>query len=721
MKTPCLKLSVLALTLILATILASPIDAAAAPKKKPAAEPAPEGPVPWTLRDKYSFSTDSNSLEFCISNGDWRVLVDGVGTLVDDASFRISFADGTSLTSKDFGVGETDRGPFENEVGTGTHFWVVFPERNGLALRYNIRSHSDRPFLYLQMALENKGTTPLDITEISPAMIGPKGIHNMGPNGEVGLRQVRIRGGYPVYDTKSAPLAAIVHDPDKNVNISFGFLPLGDCDPAVNIAKALDSWQGNMTCSYSPAYRLMPGQTLETPPLWVSTRIATPSGMDQFYSWASSLRPQLPGTADAPRAWATADGGAGLAEVSKNAEQWKDSGVKAALIPREWEGRPGSLQGGAPRYPKDISKAANDLRGLGVKAGLTVDPLSIAGGSGEFAAATPDGRGWVNLAAQAGRAFAAERLKKDVAGFDFYVVAPSDIPEEVLKSFGISRAQADALAFAVMSEASGGKPVLPSTATTLGAGLEEWLDAAAACSRMAEFKVLAGPVRFDGATELSDDTLAAMMLFTGPIEFAGGASAKVKAQVADVLAQGGVAGRPLDMARKAPKAWQIHVPVAEGKEALSDAIVLFPGAKPLETAKVEREAGVESVLWNAENGAHVAPEAKSITCSDKLTMYGLTRIMDRPTLMGASGDLRLMLDDLTGLTWKEEKGKGVLAGTFKGNNSDSTAYVSVPAGWKVKSAQVGGQNLRAKDGQNLVAFPVKAGASTPFELEFDRQ
>ena len=172
--------------------------------------------------------------------------------------------------------------------------------------------------------------------------------------------------------------------------------------------------------------------------------------------------------------------------LRSEAESGKAFGITHALIPGNWEGRPGSLEGGAPNYPRNIGDAARSLKDAGVTPGITVDPLLCGGGSDTWIAKSVDGCSWVNPADASGREYTRKRIRKLVEqGFGFVVIEESQIPDEVLLTFNLSRAQAASLAFDIAREAAGSNPVsvLPETSAQLNCVRDEWLAAASAVSR----------------------------------------------------------------------------------------------------------------------------------------------------------------------------------------------------------------------------------------------
>ena len=691
------------------------------------AAPAASGPAPkpWSLRDKYTVTVGNMTLNYDVKTAEWQLVADGVGVVIDDVGFRITFADGSTLDASQLGPGVTDRERFKSEVGEGNCFGVQFPPKEGLAVRHSLSVHSGRPFVHLELTLTNAGDQPINIARIDPGVVGPKGVHGLSGQASMALRHVAIRGAYPVFNRNGPAVGAIFNDPAHAASFSLGVLPLGVATTGVDFRASGGAWQGGITGAFRPAVRIDPGGELRADPVWVLIGAPAQAEVDEFYSWATSVAVRSRPSGDVPGCWVSVEQGSAAQDLYRAIGRWRTARPTHALVPWPWEGRPGSLKGAAPRWPASMGKAVDQIRATGLKAGLTVDPLLVLGGGAEFTASSPDGRTWLNPSVPKGRAYGLEHLKKVVGwGYDFYVVHPSDVPDEVLGHFNLTRPQADLLAFSLMAEAAGDRAVLPSAAMTLEGGLDEWLEAAAATSRMAEHGVKVGPVRFDatGVSSIGGDVLAAMGFFNGPIELVGKPKPAVTKALAEFLPQRRRQGRPLDAAHQAPKVWQVHVAAREDRRG-GDAVVTFPGAPAWAIAQIDLEEGQETRVWRAKDGTFLDPQQPSLPAAGELTVYGVTPELGRPVLMGASQGAGLLLDDLNHLAWEENAGKktGVLHGTFKGSNRKAAqAYVAIPAGWSFKSGKAGGAVIRKKDVTDRLRFFVRPGASTAFEFEFTR-
>ena len=134
------------------------------------------------------------------------------------------------------------------------------------------------------------------------------------------------------------------------------------------------------------------------------------------------------------------------------------------------------------------------------------------------------------------------------------------------------------------------------------------------------------------------------------------------------------------------------------------AIIMFPGATPWNVADLDRDEKTPVRVWNADKGEFL-DAGKPVAAVDRLTVFGVTPELNRPTVMGASNHLDLLISDLTSLSWDETT--GLLKGQFAGaNRKSATAYVHVPDGWSLKSGSVGKSKISAsKSNASIVEIP----------------
>jgi len=679
--------------------------------------------VPWSLRDKYTFTNGKMVLMYAVESSELRLVVEGLSAIIDDAGFRITFADGSSVDAAALGKAETEREAFTSDLGAGTRFWTEYPAKDGLQVRHALHINKERPGMFVTLTLSNVGDKPLEIAKICPFIVGPSGIRGLSKEVSATARRFSFRGPFPVFDSKGPVSFNIFHDSTNQIGFTLGVLPMGISTANAEFRSTEPGvWRGEVSCVYDPPIRIEPGKKIESDPLWLTTNTSSAAKADLDYSWATSVKPHPDYGPDAPNAWITVDEGGGIDDLCKAVNSWSGAMIKHALIPGDWEGRPGSLQGSAPRYPKNMEKAAAQIDAMGMKPGITVDPLLTDEAGSAFAAASSDGRRWVNVSHPDGRKSAIERMKKVAGwGFQFFVVRFSDIPSEVLKQFNMTRTQANSTALAVMAEAAGSRPVFPSTSGSVGPTLDAWLEVAACSNRMAEFGVTPGPVRFVPGNRggLDDAVVAAMLLFNGPIEFAGVPSGDLLKTLASSVPAERVMARPVDAASVTPRLWQVHL-TGPNSEWLGDSIIAFAGSRAWSPKAIELDQEAKFWLWRAADGQAMDMNAPEIPAVDRLTLYGVSPVLPRPALMGASNGFDLLLGDLKSIAWNEEK--GILSGSFLGHNREQAmAFVAIPPGWALESGKAGDSPVSKKNVTDRVQFPVKSGVSTPFELKFVRK
>jgi hypothetical protein len=336
--------------------------------------------------------------------------------------------------------------------------------------------------------------------------------------------------------------------------------------------------------------------------------------------------------------------------------------------------------------------------------------------SGKWTAQSADGRTWVNLSDPEGRSFAEKQAGETAGwGFGFIVLAPSAIPDEVLAQFGMTRAQADRLAFEAAVAGSKNLPVYPAAATTMTADRDLWLEAASDVCRMAVYDILVGPVRLDASSleALPKETLLAMRLWPGPIEVTGTPKSAGKGGLAQVFQSSVLKAFPVDAARRSPLLWQVQAGETQNDMAGSS-VLAFSGAPAWSVADLETAAGgAPMTLWQPAGGTLLGTDQPA-PAAQQMTVTGVAPLADRPTFMGTSNVPSLDLDRLRDLKWNEAE--GVLSGRIDGA-TESTAYVHVPSPWVLKSGKVGSASVKAKEGQNVLSFPVN-GTGISFELTF---
>ncbi len=561
---------------------------------------------PWALRDHLTFGGHGMSLDYDVEDGFWRVKRANGDVVADNLAWSIELADGTTITPRDVDAAELIRDGFTlPALGKGTYYTSVFPVTHGLRIRSRVSKFDTQPFLAMRISLENTTDAPIEVKRIVAVSAGPGAITPLTPGVQVRARHIVSRGGFPLYDAAAPPLGLQFHDPANGTTFAMGVLPeAGKSTPAVDFKPYENSWIGDIRCDYAPSARIAPGKTLDADTVGVSYGVPKTGHVDLFYSWAFSALTRPESEAERPPSWVTVPESAGIGELVSTGNTWKSGGVRHALIPMGWESVPGSQQGAAPRYPRNMSAAAAQLSQAGLTPGITIDPLAMENERAGGAAKTSDGRWWANPATPQGKEAigrAAGALAKD--GFAFLVVTHSMIPDVALHEFGLSRVEADNLAMMAVQQGAPRAAVLPASAGKLGLQRDAWLEAAASVSRMARFGANPGPVTIstDGLAKLDNETAVAISLWPGPVEILGTPKRNVMATLASVFHAGRVVAQPVDAGLQSPKLWHmVHTNLRT--KAKSSNMVLFEGAGNWDPGDLDPESVSPSSMHQASAG-----------------------------------------------------------------------------------------------------------------------
>jgi hypothetical protein len=232
-----------------------------------------------------------------------------------------------------------------------------------------------------------------------------------------------------------------------------------------------------------------------------------------------------------PNGWVTVPEGRSSAELLKVAADWKVQSIQHALVPGGW-------QSGASKRVMGMGEIAKALRKAGMTPGLTVDPLRSSRAIRDITLKASDGSHWLDLSKREAREYGAKSLTQLTRWkYDFFVVMPTEMPDEILRALNITRSVADRVSFELMRTAAAGRPVLPSSGLTIGNDAEGWKSAARATWLNPAYNVLTGPVRLDvrGVEELSTEVMAAIVRFSGPVEIVGIPGKKVRRQLTESI------------------------------------------------------------------------------------------------------------------------------------------------------------------------------------------
>lgn len=680
-------------------------------KSKAAKEEKPAAPLPWALRDHLIFPYGNTSFLIDVQTGLWRFEVEGAGAVLDGGTFEIQLADNSVVRAADLGQGTFTRDTYSEGPTRGTYWTTTFSAKNGLRIAWRLVSSVAHPFLRIEFSVENTGTAPIAIAALKP-MVAPAGIAcGFTPAAQTVPWRMQAHGACGVFSKQTPALLTLVEDTGKNFCLAMGILPGGKAVSGSDFAGTGATWQGAVTSSYDPPLTLAPGETLAADPVWLCYGM-TPANATQFYALALRALPNGEASEEPIRSWVTVADDASPDALVAAAKDWAGAGVRHALVP------------GVGRWVKDAKQALQQIAGLNLAPGLTLDPYTIEKAAPAWSAASDDPeRPWVNLNAPEARKAVAERVKQAVErGAGFLVLPPPAMPSEVLVQFKLTRAQAETLAFQVVREAAGGLPVFPASAATLGADLDAWLEAAACTSVMGANRAALGPVRLDAASvdTVSAELAAALTFVHAPIELLGAPRKALRDALGRAWAAANLRASPAGASAAAPRLWRTWSFDEQG-ENRRDAVVMLPGAPGWQAARIGFDADAP-LVWRAADGTTVDTANGPLPPADRLSVYGVASKQTRPALLGASEGLGVLMDTVTHLKWTENGGNGcVLSGVFAGkNDADATAYVAVPAGWKLRSGKAGPAMLSRKDVGNPLTFPVSAGRPTPFELSFEQ-
>lgn len=486
--------------------------------------------TPWTLRNHYTITVKRVSLDYAEDNGQWRIRVDGDRAVFDRVGFAIGVEGRDPLTGADLDMAVSSRDKVTTRFGEGSNYALTFPVKDGLEVFHRVTKLDSMPFVILSVGVANKGSEARTISSISSAVIPAGGISNLSPGTELHTYTLHARGGMPVYDPQGGAFFAVLNDANDTTAIALGVLPQYRGASSIELVEEAGTWRGGASTSFGPGISLAPGESVEADPLWLSFGVPDLALVDTYYGWSLAQSPHPAAVGDSPQNWVSVPESGDFAQLLQSVQGWKGSGVWHALIPGNWEGRPGSLQGAAPGYPRDIGNAAQDLRGAGVSPGITLDPL-LASGESAWTVQSADGKSWINPGLPEGHA-AAEKRVSDLRkkGFEFFVVEPSLVPDEALLKMGLTRAEADRHAFGAAVIGAANAPVLPAATGTLRAEAPAWALAARSTAKMADYQMTVGPLGLDldNVSSLDAALLAAIKEWKGPIQVTGVPKAAIR-------------------------------------------------------------------------------------------------------------------------------------------------------------------------------------------------
>ncbi|MCH7910258.1 MAG: hypothetical protein IIB38_11650, partial [Candidatus Hydrogenedentes bacterium] len=455
-----------------------------------------EEPVPWGLRDHYTFDSDRASFHVDVKNARWKLEVSGVGVVFDEVDAGIRLADGQTYRVSDATFVRDDRVERNEWFGEGTHFRSQFQVTEELAVRYVVVRYKKHPFIVIYLEVGNSGIRPIDISEIRPVLIRNDEIVRLRELAELTFVRTTQRGRFPMIHADNAASLVRAELSDPRWTIGLGVVQSGRMDSKVVFPAEGETGPGYVSSRFDPPYRLDPGKTLRTDPVWLSFGTRAPDRVLDYHSWAQSAVPGPEQGEALPRNWVTLDRDASADDLYRLAKQWRDQPGRHVLVPLSWRANAGELSGAKPHYPEDMSVVARKLRKLGMIPGISIDPLAVQDGAREWTHAARNRVQWVDVGHPEAREFASARVRQiGEWGFDFFVVTPSEIPDSALRRFNVTRSEADLFALKIATDAAQGRSVLPSASFTLPVDGGIFDEAVGMIAVYENYGVVPGPVR----------------------------------------------------------------------------------------------------------------------------------------------------------------------------------------------------------------------------------
>lgn len=567
--------------------------------------------TPWDLRNQYRIPIERGVLIYAEDTAEWRVFMDNGQVLADRIGFSVVLEDGTEMRGIGLGAGVSGREKLSDEFGEGTVYSVAFPPKNGLRVVHYLKTYRNRPFVFIEIAVDNVGQTDVQIAAIRPVISEKSVMQSLSEQATVRHRRVLDTGGQPVVAPGKDATMAVIHDPSKPICFGVGLIPKGLARSTVSFTKAADVWNGEITCNYEPYKVLKPGAKLVSDPLWLSHGVPDPDRVDLNYSWVYSTLVKVAPRPFPERGWYTLGEDKGLDAYLQAAGGWKSVDIDHVLLGKGWEGRPGSMEGASGRFPSSMKSAVGDLAKAGLEVGVTIDPLASKG-DGAGTAKSADGLSWLNPAAPEAKEALAAKIKTlkdwDAA---FVVVDYSAIPDEVLVGFGVTRAEAQNLAYKALREVADPLPVFPSSVSTVTDGLDSWLDASSSVARMAVYGMTPGPLccTLSDGSKITPELMMAAQFWPGPIEFEGALSNKIEGDVKKMLKLERMAAHPVDAGLDAPRTWRFQRHDTAGAVVEDRTMIVGPIAGVPSAAELIKNQAPEAEAPKAEPAKADTPEA----------------------------------------------------------------------------------------------------------------
>lgn len=517
------------------------------------------GESPWTLRNRVRFASTAAVLEYAEESGAWRIMSTGGETVAESEGFVAHLGGGRSVGSAGLAPAELHREHFEGPLGEGTYYAARFGVQDGLAFEHRVAAIEGRPFVLMSLSVSNRGDKAVTVEGLDVAVFSMPGAVSLGPEGRYESLPLAMRGGQAVFDERGPSLMGRFEDEGRGICLTIGVAGGGgDGSSAVQFERvqgqsgSVDApgatqgrhWRGSVYTRFTPPLKVAPGETVRSADVVVVYGLIDPHGSEENYWWAAgTLWPDV-ATLGPSLTWLTGEETGDFDTLLEESARWRGAGrgrgLTHALIPARWERIPGALQGAAPRYPKNIGNAADALRKQGYTPGITIDPLAALSSTKPWVYTSAQGRAWLDLSDAEARAFAQTRIKSLAGlGFHFFVIEESPIPDAALQHFGLTRSAASTLAFKVARAAVPTLPVYPAAVGHLPSSDKQLSNARRALERLAEYGVLAAPIRVDFTTVSGVEPLSpgALLNWPGPLEIVGVPTGKARRELGEILRQ----------------------------------------------------------------------------------------------------------------------------------------------------------------------------------------
>lgn len=481
---------------------------------------------PWTLRDHYNFAGKDSTLQLDAKRAEWRVVADQKDTTVEAAYTEIVLGNGTRARLTQSNWISDGREDFKDAFGAGMRFHSEFKPLDGLLVEYHVNRYNAQSFITMVIIVHNTGPSPISIKAIRHGVVDQGALARVRP-GEIVLNRSTRRGTHTVLQEKGQTDLANLRVEGTSGLFGLGLLQSGYMQSTINLTESSSSLSGSIESDFSPPILVMPGGSAQSDPMWMMVSADDEVSIINTHVYSLSHVQRNHNETIFPNGWMTVPDGSSSAELVSAASKWHVDSISNVLVPLGWQ-----TYSGKPSI--NMGSLSKDLRDAGMNPGLTVDPLRADKSIRGITTEAEDGSHWYDISKPEAREHATKNLRQLVSWkYNFFVVALTQMPDEILSSMNVTRSIADRVSFELLQEAVGNLPVIPTSGMTLGNNLAEWNAAALATSANTPFGLLTGSVRLDvrGVEELSVDVNEAIGRYAGPVEIVGSPGKKMRDQL----------------------------------------------------------------------------------------------------------------------------------------------------------------------------------------------